>query len=135
METISGDERQVKLVEYQKAQDSAEHHDRLLWQAVGLLTAGMAALVAITGSPPSNQTTFGRFYPPVFGIILSGFLVFFVWSFGRFRKQKYDRCKVLESELGMQQHSLSRGTSQRLVVYIFAGFSVVGWLVRLCFLK
>lgn len=128
-------DKDVLLVEYQKAQDSAEHHDQLLWVAVGLLASGMAVLLAI---PPGHRqpcdSLWARFYPPVFGLLLSLLLFYMVYSFSSIRRQKYDRCKVIEGILGMEQHSKLKFPQprQRHVVYALAFLFCVVWLLRLC---
>jgi hypothetical protein len=123
-------QRQIDLVEYQKTQESAEHHDRLLWGAVGLLTTGMAPLLAVASH--KQDSTLARFYPPVLGMILSVLLIYFVWSFGTIRLKKYERCKQLELKHKMQQHNSTPRTGQRWVVYTLSGLSFVAWLLRLC---
>jgi hypothetical protein len=125
----------ILLVEYEKAQDSAEHHDRLLWVAVGLIVTGMAALLRI---PPGNgqpdEFLWTHFYPPVLGILLSVLLMFFVHSFASFRRQKYKRCKAIEGLLGMEQHSKLEDPKLRqvCVVYFLSGVFLLVWIWRLC---
>lgn len=123
--------KEILLVEYQKAQDSAEHFDQLLWVVIGLLMTGMAGLLAI---PPSDkiscESDWMRFYPPVLGIIVSVLLFYFVDSFRAFRRQKYERCKVIEGLLGMEQHSKLKNPKPRqvYVVNVLSGAFLIVWI-------
>ena len=116
----------ILLVEYQKSQDSAEHHDTLLWTATGLIVTGLIAIFSFAANHQSSLVF------PVLGMILSALLWFFVYSFASFRKQKYDRCKEIELELEMKQHSESRSGSQRMVVFLLSALSFIVWLLWLC---
>jgi uncharacterized membrane protein YidH (DUF202 family) len=126
-------QEQILLVEYQEAQSSAEHHDRLLWTALGLLVTGMAALVAfaISRTGLSRNTQVGI---PVLGMIVSFLILFVVYSFGKIRRQKYARCKAIEIKLGMEQHSKldHPKPGQRLVAYSLGVASCIAWLLWLC---
>jgi hypothetical protein len=125
----------VLLVEYQKAQDSAEHHDRLLWVVVGLLVSAIAALFAIPpGHRQPHDSLWMRLYPPVLGILLTFLLSYFVYSFASFRRQKYERCKAIERILGMEQHLKLKSPQpgQRHVVYGLSFLFLLVWILRLC---
>jgi len=97
------DRKDILLVEYQKAQDSAEHHDRLLWTTAALILGGMAALFGLAIGRDAWRAQ--RWIVPLIGLLLCAALVFFPRTFRHIRKKKYDRCKVIERELGMEQHS------------------------------
>lgn len=128
-------DQKILLVEYEKAQDSAEHHDQLLWIVVGLLMTGMAGLLAIQpGDRTPCESLWTRFYPPVLGITVSGLLFYFIYSFRSIRRQKYERCKVIESLLGMEQHSKLKSPKPRqvYVVYVLSGVLLLVWILRLC---
>lgn len=126
----------VLLVEYEKAQDSAEHHDQLLWAVVGLLATGLATLLTIPPGhrPPPNDSVWERFYPPVAGITLSLLLFYFIHSFRFFRDEKYKRCKAIEGILRMEQHSKLKPQKlkQIWVVYGLSGIFLLVWILRLC---
>src|SRR5438093_874597 len=49
--------RQVLLVEYQKAQDSAEHHDSLVWNITSLNWVGSAVLMGFVLNGIDAQLT------------------------------------------------------------------------------
>jgi hypothetical protein len=126
----------VLLVEYEKAQDSAEHHDQLLWVVVGLLVTGLAALLMIPPGhrPPPNDSVWERFYPPVAGITISFLLFYFIHSFRYFRDEKYKRCKAIEGILGMKHHLMLKDQKlkQIWVVYGLSGIFLLVWVFRLC---
>jgi hypothetical protein len=121
----------ILIAEYQKTQDSAEHHDNLLWIVVALILSGMAAIVTLALKHPSEYVPAADFIFPSLGIILSTLLCFCVYSFGLIRNQKYGRCKAIESELGMAQHRGTGATHQRAVVFILSMGSLIGFLVWL----
>ncbi len=95
---------ELLAIEYQKAQDSAEHHDSLLWNVTSIMWAGNLVLFGfIINYIKDNNLNY------IFRILLLSicFLgIAFVWCLGEFasafrsvRNQKYDRCKKIEKEL------------------------------------
>jgi hypothetical protein len=100
---------EILLVEYQKAQDSAEHHDALVWEVTTLNWIGSAVLMGFVlsgiGSHPSASHKLALLSIAFVGIMLSTFVWIWARQFGRFRNEKYSRCKAIEAELGMGQHS------------------------------
>ena len=129
---VTGDELKILLTEYAKAQDSAEHHDTLLWTVVGILISGMAALFGFAlryyGQPPRWKFVILA----VLGILICSLIFFFVCSFGKIRNLKYERCKRIEKCLGMRQHrALRNGFGQRYVVYSLTTIFLIGWVVWL----
>jgi len=125
------DNRKILLVEYQQAQDSAHHHDRLLWTVVGSLLAGQAVLFGFavgggkTRPDPQIQT-----YCATLGLALSLFVVITVHSLASYRNQKYSRCREIERQLGMKQHLnvTTPWPSQRKVFYVVALLFAIGWI-------
>lgn len=124
---------QILLVEYGKAQDSAEHHDTLLWAAISLIVTGMGALVgfSLRASPAAGRPADKLFFA-ICGLVLSVLLCFFVWTFAALRNQKYKRCKEIEFRLGMEQHSRTTGHHQVVVVWFLSGVFFGFFLVQLC---
>lgn len=134
--SLTPEDRQLKiqLTEYKQAQDSAEHHDSLLWTVVGILVSGIAALFGF-----ALEYYDGKHPKWMFGLLaslgmgLSVLIAFFVSSFASIRQQKYNRCKEIEKELDMNQHrALRRWFSQRFVVYVVSGIFFIVWLILLC---
>jgi hypothetical protein len=105
----SRERREVLLVEYQKAQDSAEHHDGLVFNTTSLNWVGSAVLMGfVLNGIDAHPTTSHKV--ALLSIAAVGFLLsYFVWRWVRqLRKTKvakYNRCKEIEKELGMTQHS------------------------------
>jgi hypothetical protein len=100
-------DREVLLVEYQKAQDSAEHHDNLVG-SVTSLWLGSAIFIGfvLTGLGSGDAAHYKSVLYPV--IALGVFLTVLVWTWakraGETKVQKYGRCKEIERTLGMKQH-------------------------------
>ena len=94
-EKLSKEEIEILLVEYQKAQDSAEHHDTLLWTVSGLV------LVALT---IFFQSITKDVLASVLGLILLFALWVFANSFRYYKNISYNRCKDIEKTLGMNHH-------------------------------
>ena len=129
---LSSDELKIRLTEYTKAQDSAEHHDMLLWTVVGILISGMAALFGFALEYYEGHPKWMFTILAVLGMLLNSLICFFVYSFAKIRNLKYERCKRIEKCLGMHQHrALRNGFGQRCVVYSVAGIFFIGWVVWL----
>lgn len=94
-----------RLVEYQAAQASAEHHDSLIWSitntvwAANLVLLGFMMQPAASTHPKELRATIG-----VLGIVL----LFKAWTYAgtlrSVKNQKYKRCKAIEAQLGLEQH-------------------------------
>jgi hypothetical protein len=123
------------LVEYQAAQDSAEHHDNLVWTVTSTMWGASLILLGFT---------FGQIGKPGLGalIIIISFLGIslsvFVWIFAlqlnNLKRQKYERCRELEEELGLLQHTNHskhpRGSQRYLYAVIMALF-IAAWCIVL----
>jgi hypothetical protein len=100
--------REILLVEYQKAQDSAEHHDGL----VGSFTAlwvGSAVLMGFVlsglASRHAHQERVVMLFLVGLGAGVTLLVAWWVFSASKMKRTKYDRCKDIEKLLGMEQHS------------------------------
>lgn len=101
--------REVLLIEYQKAQDSAQHHDTLVWTITSLNWIGSAILMGFViekiGTHINVYLKTALLSISIVGITLS----LCVWLWSRRTREvkvaKYKRCKVIEGILGMEQHS------------------------------
>lgn len=84
------------LTEYMKAQDSAEHHDTLIWTATGVTCAANIALLIFVIRKdallnyPITSTLLG-----LLGMFLVGLVWFMADAHIALKKRKYDRCKYL----------------------------------------
>ena len=128
------DKINILLSEYQKAQDSAEHHDNLVWTVSSIIIAGMLVLIGLSLDNLANQSL--RFLISsiaIFGIILSIFLWKFKYSFKIIKNQKYARCKEIEKNLEMKQHRESKYSERvqtkfyRIILILF----ILIWIIIL----
>lgn len=93
------------LTEYSKAQDSAEHHDTLIWTSTGVACAANIALLIFVIRKetflnyPITSTLLG-----LLGMLLIGSVWFLADALIALKKRKYDRCKELERKFGFKQH-------------------------------
>lgn len=105
----SRDRREVLLVEYQKAQDSAEHHDGLVWNITSLNWVGSAVLMGFVlngiGAHPTTSQKVALLSLAAVGFVLSCLVWRWVLQSRRVKVAKYERCQEIEKELGMTQHS------------------------------
>jgi hypothetical protein len=108
-------DRIIKLciAEYKAAQDSAQHHDNLLWYVSSIVWGGNLVLLGSFLKYIGNTT--GKL-PSYFILSVGIFCVFLnlcLWGcayiFRDIRNQKYDRCKFIEGKLGFSQHSTLSG--------------------------
>ena len=129
-------DREILLVEYQKAQDSAEHHDNLVGNVTNLWL-GSAIFIGFVlsglGSSHAHQ------YKTVLYLViaLGMFLTVLVWTWanraGQLKQLKYDRCKEIEQTLGMHQH-LRVGQARKWQSPAYTallGLLLVAWAVLL----
>lgn len=97
-------DRETLLVEYQKAQDSAEHHDNLVWTVSSIILGGMLVLMGFTLDHLTKGFDLLVLYTSILGIVLITFLWFLQSTLRSIKRQKYERCKIIEQKLGMEQH-------------------------------
>ena len=103
---LSPPERDSLLCEYQAAQDSAQHHDALVWNITSILWASslvlMGFVVSAIGQPKLRVVvTLVGFVAVLLTLVLWGF----VRQLRGVKVQKYRRCIALEKQLGMELHS------------------------------
>jgi hypothetical protein len=100
--------RQILLVEYQKAQDSAEHHDNLVG-SVTSLWLGSAILIGFVltalASPEATHFKSVLCLVIVLGMFLTILALTWAERAGERKIEKYNRCKEIEELLGMEQHT------------------------------
>jgi uncharacterized membrane protein YfcA len=114
----TGDDLQILLVEYQKAQDSAEHHDDLVSTLSGLWL-GSAVLIGFVLSG-LGSSRIAHHKPVLYLVILVGVLVsvlalYWATRSRQIKDKKYERCREIENELGglMHQHTARAGSGRR----------------------
>lgn len=93
----------IKLIEYQKAQDSAEHFDTMIWTLISIgIVASIIIFHIFWTDRPENIV-----YALI--MLISGAFIIYYFSFliekaNQIKIMKYDRCKDIEKDLGLKQH-------------------------------
>jgi hypothetical protein len=86
-------------LEYEKAQDSAEHHDRLLWYVTSIVwTGNLIVLGQIANLTEIQLTRIPVILVSVLALVLNLFLWAASYQFRLIKKQKYGFCKQLEKD-------------------------------------
>lgn len=97
---------QSLLVEYQAAQDSAHHHDNLVWTTTGIIWGAELVLIGFVVQSADDP---GLKLPVASVCLLAVFMLIYLWimtlQFNSVKNQKYVRCKEIESLLSLEQHS------------------------------
>ena len=105
-----------RLVEYQKAQDSAEHHDNLTWTILGVMLGGMFFLLKYSFEHINDSD----FDTKVFILIISMFGIYVCHAQQPVRnraykiiKEKYNICRKIERQFGMEQHLMIKKITEK----------------------
>ncbi len=129
-------EKEIIAVEYQKAQDSAEHHDSLVWTTTSIIWGASLVLLgfvlqAITPGKESPLIHIKILMTLIciFGIMLIRVVCKCMNIFAKVREKKYEKCKELELSLGFSQHRkmeyYPKGKMRLLYVTITRWFYVI----------
>jgi hypothetical protein len=114
-------ERQILLTEYQPAQNSAQHHDNLQWSSMSIMTTAIIVLLGFAFSQIDHSpNNFFVALASEIGIILILITGLLVKMSNRAKKEKYDRCKKIEEQLGMKQHSTYKHVSNAGMMLLFS---------------
>jgi len=123
------------IAEYQAAQDSAHHHDNLVWSVTSVMWGGSLVLMGFILSALKESTA----RVLVTGLCLLGMaLTIGVWIFAvklaAIKRHKYKRCKEIEIVLHLRQHtSLAYSAGSGRVIYgVLMAFFLAAWGVMLC---
>jgi len=123
------------IVEYQAAQDSAQHHDTLVWSVTSVMWGGSLVLLgfilAALKEPGLRVLMTGLC---LLGIALTIGVWVFAVKLAAVKRHKYRRCKAIERELHLQQHtslSYSFG-SGRLIYGVLMALFLAAWALTLC---
>jgi hypothetical protein len=97
----------LKLIEYQGAQSSAQHHDYLVWFVTSIMWAGSLVLMGqILKVLDKRAPIFPVVMLAVLGITMTICVWVFTFQLRRIKNQKYARCKEIEKQLGvLEQHA------------------------------
>ncbi len=120
------------LVEYQAAQDSAQHHDNLLWTSSSIMWAGSLVLLGfVFNQIEKSSLSFVITVSSALGILLSLTAGFIAFQNNLVKNHKYDRCKEIEKMYGLKQHSglpyPLKGVQRLLHLLITVAF-LVAWV-------
>jgi hypothetical protein len=124
-------ELQALLVEYEKTQDSAQHHDSLGWTSVSFVFGGMLVLLGFALDSMENQKSQEvLLFVGWLGIALTIAAVVVALQFNSITRFKYNRCREIESQIGAQQHQKVPHIpgSQRIILVIIALGFIAVWL-------
>lgn len=125
-------DKEVLLVEYQAAQESAQHHDNLVWTVTTIIWGGTLVLFGfVLGGLDKPNLQLILTFLSILGIALTIGVWGFALQLNSVKRQKYRRCKDIEELLGMCQHQeLKYATgSQRIVYAIVAMNFIIVWLI------
>lgn len=132
-ELIKKERITILLEEYRNAQSSAQHHDTLVWTVTSIFWAANILLFRVVIDSIEKNNLKGL---PIALSLLGLFLCLSVWEFSRqfndIMRQKYSRCKVIEGELGMEQHcklSYSSGVQKMIYSFIMSLFIVLWGMI------
>ena len=107
------------LIEYHAAQDSAQHHDNLLYTTTSLMWGTSLILLGFI----LNKLTDVTLRPlitslSVLGLVLNVTVWVFALQFNSIKRQKYAQCKELEAQLNLSQHrNLHYASGSQRVLY------------------
>ena len=124
----------ILLVEYQSAQESAQHHDNLVWTVTSIIWGGMLVLLGLVlGNLDNSKLRLILFSLSILGIVLTIAVWIFALQLNSVKRQKYQRCKDLEKLLHMFQHTELKYCSglQRIIYGIVTILFIIAWIVVL----
>jgi hypothetical protein len=87
--------REVRLIEYQKAQDSAEHHNNIMWT---LINVGIGFSLTILYLAYTNLEILIKLILLFIGSFALFYFSFIIESSNEMKNKKYDICKQIEKE-------------------------------------
>jgi hypothetical protein len=122
-------------VEYQAAQDSAQHHDALTWTITSVIWGASLVLMGFILNAIENV----RLRPVLIafaglGIVLAACVWAFASTMADVKRQKYERCQYIEAKLGMAQHRDLRyppAFGRKLYAGIMIAF-LAAWITVIC---
>jgi hypothetical protein len=127
-------ERDALLVEYQAAQDSAQHHDSITWTVISIVWGASLVLMGfILGNLQDRHLRPLLTVLSMLGIFLTAWVWYARGQLNEIKKQKYERCKSIERILGMNQHSVLKYEKGRIgsAIAIMSVAFIVAWVALL----
>jgi len=118
------------LVEYQTAQDSAHHHDNLIWSITSIMWGASLVLLGFIIQAATNPALASLIVAAtVLGILLNLCVLIAAFQLNSVKNQKYDRCKEIEGRFGLRQHrtvQYARGVQRVFYVLVTVVF-LIAW--------
>jgi hypothetical protein len=97
---------QIRLAEYKAAQQSAQHHDSLLWTVTSIIWAGNLVIMGFIISNIRNACLLLMVIAIyILGIAMICCVYVFVSQFHSLKKLKYKRCKTIEAKIESEFHT------------------------------
>lgn len=127
-------DKEALLVEYQAAQESAQHHDNLVWTVTTILWSATLVLFGfVLGSLDKSNLRLILIFLSILGIALAIAVWGFALQYNSVKRQKYRRCKEIEELLGMHHHRDLKyaAGSQRIVYGTVTMLFIIVWLIVL----
>lgn len=123
------------LVEYEKAQDSAQHHDTLVWTVVSFIFSGMLVLLGfVVSSLDKPQLKDVLYAVSGLGVLVTLAAILIALQFNSIKRFKYERCREIEKLWGVRQHQdvPYRARSQRIGLLIISFVFFAVWVIVIC---
>jgi hypothetical protein len=117
--------REVRLVEYQKAQDSAEHHNNLVWTLTNLGIGLSLIILYVSWTDKSIDSYIKE------GLLFIGCLIFMYFSSiiensNKKKNEKYKLCQDIEKEYPfIGQHSLTVNLFNKGNLFLFRWIKII----------
>jgi hypothetical protein len=130
------DERREKLalITYQQAQQSAEHHDTLLWEVTYIVWGSTTLLLGFVLEAIKTQPRL-CFVTAVLSIFVTIMVLVLALSFRKVRNVRWKTCHQIESDLGMQWLHRKKITQEGVQTRWYVATTlalIVTWLFVIC---
>ena len=121
------------IVEYQAAQNSAQHHDTLIW-SVNAVVWGATFLLwgfLLNHTADSSLKKVIILLISLVGILMNVKVLIYTHQLANLKTEKYKRCKFIEEKLCLEQHRSVTWTSglQRTLYSIIMTLFLVVWIL------
>ena len=138
MKELSDEEKnKALLVEYSAAQNSAQHHDSLVWNSIGLIWSAQLVLLGFIIQVINEMLNpMIILFACVLALVLLIYLCISYFSFRKIRNYKYQICKEIEKEFNLHQHNSLKhkkyiGTISFFIVTVIFGIVWILVIVEL----
>jgi len=117
-------------IEYQAAQNSAQHHDSLVWSVTSIMWGGSLVLMGFTLQAVGKAWLRGPVTAlGLLGMVLITAVWFMAFQLNAIKRQKYRRCKAIEKHLHLEQHlTVTSSGMGRWLYGLIMVFFLAAWL-------